>query len=343
MTVLIALPSSALAVTSAEKQAEADTARAQLDQYQSDLNQASDDYYEALDARDAALASMDDAQSQMDAANAQKQELQTHLGERARSMYRSGSTSFIDVIFGAASFDDFISTWDFLNDMNADDADCVAEAKQLETEAQAAHDEYTQQAQIAEDKLAESETIKTQAENTLSEQQALTASLDTEVADLVAQEQAAATGAATTADAVVVTDTSDAGTTDSASDSGSSSGGGGTSGSRGDGDYSSVVAAAESRIGCSYVWGASGPDAFDCSGLVMCCYAKIGISLSHSSGSQGFVGSTYPVSEAQPGDILWMDGHVGIYAGDGVSIEAMGDEYGVCYGNAYRFDHATHP
>ncbi|RHS92877.1 C40 family peptidase [Erysipelatoclostridium sp. AM42-17] len=85
---------------------------------------------------------------------------------------------------------------------------------------------------------------------------------------------------------------------------------------------STVVAAAYSRLGCPYVYGASGSNSFDCSGLVMWCYGKAGKSLPHSSGAQKGSGSVIPVSQAQPGDILWRPGHVAIYIGGGKYIHA---------------------
>ncbi len=85
---------------------------------------------------------------------------------------------------------------------------------------------------------------------------------------------------------------------------------------------STVVAAAYSRLGCPYVYGASGSNSFDCSGLVMWCYGKAGKSLPHSSGAQKGSGSAIPVSQAQPGDILWRPGHVAIYIGGGKYIHA---------------------
>lgn len=81
-----------------------------------------------------------------------------------------------------------------------------------------------------------------------------------------------------------------------------------------------IVAAAESQLGVPYVWGGSTPgSALDCSGLVQYCYAQAGISLPHYSESQMEGGTRIPLSEAQPGDILWKPGHVAIYTG--------GDEY----------------
>ncbi len=85
---------------------------------------------------------------------------------------------------------------------------------------------------------------------------------------------------------------------------------------------STVVSAAYSKLGCPYVWGASGPNTFDCSGLVMWCYAQAGVSLDHYSGSQAGSGAVIPVSSAQPGDILWRPGHVAIYVGGNQYIHA---------------------
>lgn len=83
-----------------------------------------------------------------------------------------------------------------------------------------------------------------------------------------------------------------------------------------------VVSAAYSRLGCPYQYGAAGPNTFDCSGLVQWCYAKAGKSLPHSSGALKSSGTVIPVSQAQPGDILWRSGHVAIYIGGGKYIHA---------------------
>ena len=68
--------------------------------------------------------------------------------------------------------------------------------------------------------------------------------------------------------------------------------------------------------------GADGPNAFDCSGFVKWCYSKVGISLPHSSSAQKSAGTQISVSAAEPGDILWKSGHVGIYIGGGKYIHA---------------------
>ena len=84
-----------------------------------------------------------------------------------------------------------------------------------------------------------------------------------------------------------------------------------------------IVAMARSKVGCSYVSGASGPDSFDCSGLTMWVFAQFGISLPHSSemiynnpGNYGVKVGTNSVEDALPGDLICWYGHIGIYTGN---------------------------
>ncbi|MDX6228386.1 MAG: peptidoglycan DL-endopeptidase CwlO [Frankiales bacterium] len=92
-----------------------------------------------------------------------------------------------------------------------------------------------------------------------------------------------------------------------------------------------AVAAATSREGTPYVWGATGPGAFDCSGLTGWAYAQAGVPLPRTSREQWFVGHHVGLAELQPGDLLfWATDpnnpatihHVAIYAGNGYMIAA---------------------
>ena len=76
-----------------------------------------------------------------------------------------------------------------------------------------------------------------------------------------------------------------------------------------------IVAAAAAQAGKPYVYGATGPSAFDCSGLTGWAYAAVGIHLPRTSGAQAAVMTR--VSDPQPGDLVYMPGHIGIYAGNG--------------------------
>jgi cell wall-associated NlpC family hydrolase len=86
-----------------------------------------------------------------------------------------------------------------------------------------------------------------------------------------------------------------------------------------------AVAAAESRVGDWYQWGAAGPNTFDCSGLVMWAYEQVGISLPHYSGAQYNDTTHIPMSALQPGDLVFPSDpgeHVAMYIGNGEIIEA---------------------
>ncbi|MGH3232961.1 MAG: C40 family peptidase, partial [Streptosporangiaceae bacterium] len=86
-----------------------------------------------------------------------------------------------------------------------------------------------------------------------------------------------------------------------------------------------ALQAAITRAGDPYVWGAAGPSAFDCSGLVVWAYAQEGIALPHYTGSLWNSGVHVARNDLEPGDLVFFFAdisHVGIYVGDGMMIDA---------------------
>lgn len=327
--------------TSASKQAEADEVRTRVTAMQSELSAASEEYYAALDAHDAAVAACDEAQARIDEANGQISELQGKLGTRARSMYRSGGTSFLDLLLGATTFEEFVTNWDILNQMNENDAALVQQTKDLRAEVEAQKEELSKQEQIASDKAEEARVNKENAEVTVAALQAELDSLDAEARELLLAEQEEAAAAVRAAEAAASEDggsdsgggtggntgggntgggdTDGGGSSDNDSDGGSS--GGGSSG--GGGNYvppnGSVVDYAVYCLGTPYVYGGNTPGVgLDCSGLTYWCYRQVGKTIPRTTygmpGSAAWQGS---VSEAQPGDVLWNSGHVAICTASG--------------------------
>ena len=89
--------------------------------------------------------------------------------------------------------------------------------------------------------------------------------------------------------------------------------------------------AALSRVGMPYVWGAAGPAAFDCSGLVQWSFAQAGVVMPRVAADQARTGPAVPVSQLQPGDLLFYRfdptapgyiSHVAIYLGKGLMLQA---------------------
>ncbi|MFC9059471.1 NlpC/P60 family protein [Streptomyces sp. NPDC057074] len=115
------------------------------------------------------------------------------------------------------------------------------------------------------------------------------------------------------------------------SSSGSSeSGGSGSSGSSTpDSSYGTkaekALAFARAQIGKPYVWGATGPGSYDCSGLTQAAWKAAGVTLPRVTYDQVNAGTTVPVSQAQPGDLVFFYddlSHVGLYIGNGMMIHA---------------------
>lgn len=358
------IPEFAFAETAAEKQAEADAVRNQLVGLQADLETAGENYYAALDEQESAQRSMEEQQVKIDETTEEIEGLQDRLSTRARSMYRSGSTTFIDFLLGASSFAEFTQNWELLNQINANDADLVDQTKAAREQLQAAKDEFARQEQIAAQKAAECKQIHDEVQVKVQNATDLMNSLDEEARALLEQEQAAAAAAAADqaqaeAEAAAAAaggnggsnqggGSNDGGNQGGGNDGGYQGGGGNGGGGNGGGgstivypggggsagDNSAAYSYACSRIGCPYVWGAEGPDSFDCSGLVTWAYRQLGIELPHQSEAQmARATRVVSVSEARPGDVLWRYGHVGIAGGYGGTPYVHAPTFGACVRN----------
>jgi cell wall-associated NlpC family hydrolase len=91
-----------------------------------------------------------------------------------------------------------------------------------------------------------------------------------------------------------------------------------------------AIAFAEAQLGKRYCWGGTGPNCFDCSGLVQSAWRSAGARLPRTTDDQARALVTVPLSEVRPGDIFWWShGHVGLYVGNGTIIDAYHSGAGV--------------
>ena len=312
-----AFASPAYAVTAAEKAAEAESALTQLSAMQETLEQRSSDYYQSLADYQEAVEKRDATQARIDELSGRISEIQGRLGTRAREMYRNGSSSFVDLLLGASSFDEFAKNWDLLNRVNETDADLSSEARDLRAETEEQEKVLAKQAAAAEEKSAAAGAAFHEAEELVNQMQATYDSLSAEAQELYAAEQAAAvTEGGVQNDDGTVTDIATGQTYADPSSYIAATG-------------NAIVDRAMAMLGHSYQYGATGANgSFDCSGLV-------GYAL---TGTYDRIGNTTTfmnynrVSDPQPGDICVNAGHTGIYIGNGQMIHAADEATGVVIG-----------
>lgn len=187
---LPAMAPEAHAVTSAEKQAEADNISAAIDRLQDKLNEATAEYERSMDAYETATAAAADASARAKAANKRIGELQGMLGDRAVSMYKGGSsTNFLEVVLGAKTFESFLTSWDAMQMIADQDAGMIEESKQVRAEAQQAEEEFTRQKATAAEEMGTAKAAQDEIKATKTSMEAELAKVTEEVALLQAREE----------------------------------------------------------------------------------------------------------------------------------------------------------
>ena len=311
--------------TAAEIQAQADSAMQQINSMQEIATEHYNEYVQALADYEAAKQTCNQLKADVDKVNEEMAAVQDRLGTRARSMYRTGSSSFLDLLFGSASFEEFVSNWDLLVRVNQGDSDLVDYERELREQINAKEKEYEAQAFAAEAKANEAASQYQQAQSTIEQMQAVYNNLSAEAQAAYAAEQQAAAAAQQAAASASSTSEAEAYSSAAAEYGATVNSDGSVYDSSTGQTYSSVsaytsatgndiVSRARSMIGSSYVWGGTGGSwgGFDCSGLVS--YAITGQEGNRLGTTNTFMGYEQS-STPSVGDLVVNSGHVAVVSG----------------------------
>ncbi|MER7176535.1 C40 family peptidase [Streptomyces mesophilus] len=262
------------------------------------------------------------------------------LGQIAAAQYRNGTSSDTAVLLLSDNPDDYFAQRQLMGRLSGQQQKAVEDFKSLQTQANDKRDEATDSlAQLSESE-SDLKTSKQDVQKKLGEARELLSKLTEEEkqrlaelerkreaeakrkAEELARKQAAeeeakrkAAAEAAAKEEAAQEEAAEEPADPPAADSGDA--------------YAAkaekVIAFAETQIGKPYVWGAAGPDSYDCSGLTQKAWAQAGISLPRTTWDQVKVGTTVSVDNAKPGDLVFFYddiSHVGIYIGNGEMIHA---------------------
>jgi cell wall-associated NlpC family hydrolase len=278
------------------------------------LEVLTEQYNDARVALDTDQASAAQATATAQAAQAAYDAARGTVTDVARSAYQGGNQfNSLQALLTSQSAGEFVEQSATLDLLSQHTTDVLSQADQANEAAAAAQQ---QAEQTTADAQAQFDAVAAQQTALNSE----IASYQAQYAQLSAAEQAA------------VAATADVATTSSSGSSSSSSGGSSSSAGQSVGSVVANSAAAQTAVdtamaqrGAPYVWAASGPNSFDCSGLVQYAYAAAGISLPHSSRAQASMGQAVSRADLQPGDLVAFYSpvsHIGIYIGNGMMVHA---------------------
>lgn len=304
VTVLTATAAAAVALTSQAAQADPKPSKSEVkekvDKLYEEAEKATEKYNGAKEQQQKLEKQVDALQDKVARGQDELNTLRDGLGSVASAQYRSGGIDPAVQLFLSSDPDTYLDKASALDQLGAKQTEALAEI-------QAKQRTLAQQRKEAQDKLGDLADTRKQLGAKKKEVQTKLAAAQKLLNTLTAKERAALSA-----------DESRANRDNSRADLGNSVPASQRAGA--------AFAAAQSKIGSPYVYGASGPSSFDCSGLTSWAYGQAGVSIPRTSQSQANAGTRiYSESGLQQGDLVIFYGdmhHVGLYAGNGQVLHA---------------------
>lgn len=349
-------------------QADVDSAAARLSELGGQLSDIQSQLQSATNDVVSTSQDLSDKQSEVEQTHGDLEVKKRELSEIMRSNYKQGSASTLDFILGSTSIDDLVSRVTYMDKVSKQRADVIASVKsleeQLKQEEAELEDKQDQQSAKVELLQAQATEYDSRVSEAMSYFNSLDSELQAQVAEAAAKQNNSAVSTAVQAakdandrvseskqaeqqapsdkeskdqadhdtenvpEPTVPSNKSDSNPGNSSTNNSTSSIGGGG------------VSTALAQIGKPYVYGATGPNSFDCSGLV--CYSY-GYARGRTTGAmisslQASGNWKTDISQLSYGDLIFTDyGHVGIYLGGGTMVHAPRPGYSVCTTNVWSF------
>jgi peptidoglycan DL-endopeptidase CwlO len=320
MGALIA-PGVAIADPIGDKQAEAAQLEAQINSNAEKLSGLNERINSAQNELDKANADIQTADALVDAAKAKTRELRAEVARRAAAVYtQSGSTGGVEELDSQNAQE--LSTRQKYSSLAAQrDKEIVNDLAKAKEQVLARKADAEKARQVAQDQQDQIKAQKAKLDEGQAALEQLQSKVKGELATLVQQaeqeRQAREAAAAAQQYALAQSQTQAVNTS-----TGGGGGGGTATPPPASGDVSAVLAYAYAQLGKPYCYAGVGPSCYDCSGLTMMAWAQAGVSMPHGSYDQMAMFPSVPMDQLQPGDLVFWDGHVGIYVGNGSVLHA---------------------
>ena len=324
-------------------------AYATLQTYTMELELASSQLATVKDDLATVQGQIEQTRADIEKKQAEVAEGQEVIAQRVSSTYKQGGANLLSIVLGSTDFADLFSRTFYANKVADADAQVIAKVKQDMAELEQKQAELAEQEARQKELVSEQESKTAEVSSKVSQQQSFYSNLDTQLKDQLAEEaarKAAEEAARQEALQQQQQQQQQQGNNNKPSKPVEKPNNNGNTNSGN--APASVVDVALAQVGKPYVWAASGPNAFDCSGLTSYSYAQVGYGIPHSSRSQfNLVRSkghlVYNIGSLKPGDLVfWGNGgstssiyHVGLYIGGGRYVHASMPGVGVVVASLY--------